>query len=74
MTKHPIALPDEVVRELADLARANGYGIEEITLTWVTRGLGQPAIGRVNYALNQLAVQKRAEREAAIKAAHEPYE
>ena len=50
MTKHPDSMPDDIARRLADLAREHGYGIEQITLTWLTRDLGQPAIGRVTYA------------------------
>ena len=50
MTKHPDSMPDDIARRLADLAREHGYGIEQITLTWWTRDLGQPAIGRVTYA------------------------
>ena len=51
MTKHPDSMPDDIVRRLADLAREHGYGIEQITLTWWTRDLGQPpATGRATYA------------------------
>ena len=50
MTKHPDIMPDEIVRRLADVAREHGYGIENMTLTWLTRGLGQPAVARAIYA------------------------
>ena len=48
--KHPDLMPDDMARALADLARAHGYGIETLTLTWLTRDLGQPLIARVTYA------------------------
>jgi hypothetical protein len=48
--EHPIALPDDVARRIADLARAHGYGVELLTLTWATKDLGQPATARVAYA------------------------
>ena len=50
MTKHPTAMPDEVARKLTDMAREHGYGIEHLTLSWVTKDLGQPLIARVTYA------------------------
>ena len=50
MTKHPTDLPDTVARKLADLAREHGYGIERLTLTWLTRDLSQPLTARVEYA------------------------
>lgn len=50
MSKHPTALPDEAARKLADLAREHGYGIEHLTLSWLTKDLGQPATARVSYS------------------------
>lgn len=50
MPKHPTDLPDAVARKLADLAREHGYGIERLTLTWLTKDLGQPLTARVEYA------------------------
>lgn len=50
MSKHPNALPDEVARKLSDLARVYGYGIERLTLSWLTKDLGQPATARVGYS------------------------
>lgn len=50
MTQHPTAMPDEVARKLADLAREHGYGIEHLTLSWVTKDLGQPLVARTTYA------------------------
>ena len=48
--KHPDLMPDDMARALADLARAHGYGIETLTLTWLTRDLGHPLTARVTYA------------------------
>ena len=50
MPKHPTALPDDVARKLSDLAREHGYGIEHLTLSWLTKDLGQPLTARVTYA------------------------
>jgi hypothetical protein len=49
MTKHPDILPDDMARKLADLAREHGYGIEHLTLSWRTCGLGQPMTARATY-------------------------
>lgn len=48
--KHPDLMPDDMARALADLARTHGYGIKTLTLTWLTRDLGQPLTARVTYA------------------------
>ena len=50
MSKHPNALPDVVARKLSDLAREHGYGVENLTLSWLTKDLGQPATARVSYS------------------------
>lgn len=50
MTRHPDILPDDMVVKLSALAREHGYGIENLTLAWLTRGLGQPAVARAFYA------------------------
>ena len=50
MSKHPNALPDYVARKLADMANAHGYGIENLTLSWLTKDLGQPVTARVRYS------------------------
>jgi hypothetical protein len=47
--KHPDILPDDMARKLADLAREHGYGIERLTLSWVTKDLGNPLVARVTY-------------------------
>ena len=39
------------------LAREHGYGIENMTLTWLTRGLGQPAVARAIYAPDVIETQ-----------------
>lgn len=46
--KHPTALPDKVAQKLVDLARAHGYGIENLRLSWVTT-LGYPLVMTVEY-------------------------
>lgn len=46
--KHPTTLPDKVAQRLVDLARAHGYGIEKLRLSWVTT-LGNPAMATVEY-------------------------
>lgn len=46
--KHPTALPDKVAQKLVDLARAHGYGIEKMRLSWVTT-LGCPLVMAVEY-------------------------
>ena len=50
-TRHPMTLPDEVVLKLSAIAAEHGYGIERLTLTWRTKGIGVPEVGRVDYAL-----------------------
>lgn len=57
MPKHPTALPDDVARKLSDLAREHGYGIERLTLSWLTKDLGQPPIARVSYEPEVYEVQ-----------------
>ena len=57
MTKHPTALPDEVACKLSDLAREHGYGIERLTLSWMTKDLGQPSTARVSYEPEVYEVQ-----------------
>jgi hypothetical protein len=57
MTKHPTALPDEVARKLSDLAQEHGYGIERLTLSWLTKDLGQPLTARVSYEPEVYEVQ-----------------
>ena len=47
--QHPTELPDIVARMLADLAREHGYGVERLTLSWLTKDLGQPLTARVAY-------------------------
>ena len=49
MPKHPTHMPDYVARKLSDLAREHGYGIEHLTLSWLTKDLGQPPVARVSY-------------------------
>lgn len=49
MNKHPTALPDDVARELADLAQSFGYGIEHLTLVWVAKDLGRPMTATAVY-------------------------
>jgi len=50
MSKHPNALPDVVARKLTDLAREHGYGIEDLSLSWLTDDIGPPATARVRYS------------------------
>ena len=57
MPKHPTTLPDDVARKLSDLAREHGYGIEHLTLSWLTKDLGQPLTTRVTYAPEVYEVQ-----------------
>jgi hypothetical protein len=57
MPKHPTALPDDVARKLSDLAREYGYGIEHLTLSWLTKDLGQPLTARVTYEVDTYEVQ-----------------
>jgi hypothetical protein len=47
--KHPDILPDDMARKLGLLAQEHGYGIERLTLSWVTKDLGRPLTARVTY-------------------------
>lgn len=49
MPKHPITLPDTVARKMSDLARQHGYGVEVLTLSWLTEDIGNPVVARVTY-------------------------
>lgn len=57
MTKHPDILPDDMVRKLADLAGGHGYGIESLTLAWLTKDLGRPPIARATYEPDVIETQ-----------------
>ena len=57
MAEHPTALPDDVARKLSNLAREHGYGIEQLTLSWRTKDLGQPPTARATYAPEVYEVQ-----------------
>lgn len=49
MPNHPTTLPDALARKISDLATAHGYGVEVLTLSWWTDGIGNPAVARVTY-------------------------
>lgn len=54
MAKHPTILPDDMVCRLAELAREHGYGIKRVTLSWLTKDLGQPGAVCVTYDVASL--------------------
>jgi len=69
MAEHPTDLPDAVARKLADLALEHGYGIEHLTLTWLTKDLGRPMIARAEYApeiVESVDVQGRLTRQGEL--------
>jgi hypothetical protein len=49
MARHPDIMPDEMARKLGLLAQEHGYGIESLTISWVTKALGNPLTARVTY-------------------------
>ena len=72
MSKHPNTLPDEVARKLADTAREYGYGIENLTLSWLTKDLGQPATARVRYSTENDALHESAPARESVEESPEP--
>jgi hypothetical protein len=69
MARHPTDLPDTVARKLADMARAHGYGIERLTLTWMTKDLRHPMTARAEYApdiVESVDVQGRLTRQGEL--------
>ena len=72
MSKHPNALPDVVARKLSDLAREHGYGIENLTLSWLTKDLGQPATARVSYSTANDVPYERAPARESVEESPEP--
>jgi hypothetical protein len=52
MAKTPDILPDDMALKIADLAISHGYGVEDLTLAWRTKGLGYPPKARVEYSVS----------------------